>query len=122
MAKDRTDLVHRALRNLGVLPQGQSPSPEEYNSVDELIEPMIEDLIERDIIDIKDVDAIEEKYFLQLGHLLAWAASPAFGMQNDQALAAMAQKAEEDFNEMDRISTRYNHMREMRSDYKMRRA
>ena len=96
MAKTRTDLVHRALKNLGVLPQGQNPGAEEYNSVNALVDPMIEDLIARDIVHIQDVDAIEDKYFLALGHVLAGHSQSEFGMQNDPALTARAQKGEKD--------------------------
>ena len=88
MAKTREELVYQALYNLGVLPQGQNPGAEEYASVDGLVDPMIEDLIARNITHIVDIDAIEEKHFLHLGDILAgWSAS-IFGMQNDQALAA----------------------------------
>jgi alpha-ketoglutarate-dependent taurine dioxygenase len=117
MAKSRSDLVHRALKNLGVLPQGQTPGAEEYNQVDALIDPMIEDLIARDIVFIEDVDAIDEKYFLHLGHVLAGLAQSEFGMQNDPALTARARRADEDLDEMDRNTLRYLHTRTMRTDY-----
>ena len=105
------------MRNLGVLPKGQNPSAEEYNQVDALIDPMIEDLIARDIIHIQDVNAIEDKYFLHLGHVLAGLAQSEFGMQNDQALTARHMKGEADLEEIDRLSVRYQHMRTMRTDY-----
>jgi hypothetical protein len=115
--KTRQDLVYRALRNLGVLPMGQNPGAEENNSVDALIDPMIEDLIARDIVFVEDVDAIEDKYFVHLGHILAGQCAAEFGMQNDQAIAARMIKAEQDLNEIDRNSVRYTHMRTMRTDY-----
>jgi hypothetical protein len=96
VAQTRQSLVHRALYNLGVLPQGQNPGAEEYNQVDALIDPMIEELIGRDVVFIEDADAIEDKYFLALGHVLAGQAQSLFGMQNDPALAARAQKGEKD--------------------------
>jgi hypothetical protein len=100
MAKTRLDLVHRALKNLGVLPAGQNPSAEEYNSVDALVDPMVEDLIGRDIVFIEDVDAIEDKYFLHLGHVLAGHSAAEFGMQNDQAIAARMVKGEQDLEKI----------------------
>jgi hypothetical protein len=115
--KTRTELVHRALRNLGALPQGQTPDAEEYNTIDALIDPMIEDLIARNIIHIVDVDAIEEKHFVHLGHILAGHALSEFGLQNDPALTARAQKAESDLDEMDHLTLRYRHMRTMRTDF-----
>jgi hypothetical protein len=120
--KSRTELIHRALKNLGVLPQGETPSAQEYNSIDALVDPMIEDLIARDIIHIVDVDAIEEKHFVHLGHILAGHALSEFGSQNDPALTARAQKAETDLDEMDHLTVRYRHWRTMRSDYPVDRA
>jgi hypothetical protein len=96
MAKTRQDLVYRALYNLGVLPHGQNPGAEEYSSVDALVDPMVEDLIARDVVHIQDVDAIEEKYFLHLGSVLAGHSAAVFGMQSDPAIAARAQKGEAD--------------------------
>jgi hypothetical protein len=96
VAKTRANLVYQALYNLGVLPQGQNPGSEEYNAVDDLVDPMVEDLIGRDVVFIEDVDAIEEKYFLALANVLAGHSSSLFGMQNDPALAVRAQKGEKD--------------------------
>lgn len=90
----RTDLVHKALKNLGVLPQGQSPSAEEYNQVNALVEPMIEDLAGRDIVTLTSTALFEDKYFLSLGHVLAGHAQSEFGMQRDAALTARALAAE----------------------------
>ena len=42
--KTRTDLIHRTLRNLGALPQGQTPSVEESDSIDDLIDPVFAQL------------------------------------------------------------------------------
>ena len=115
--KTRTELVHRALRNLGALPQGESPDVQEFNNVDALIDPMIEDLIARNISHIRDVDAIEDHHFLALGHVLAGHALSEFGLQNDPALAARAQKGEQDLKEIDMNTVRYKHMYTMHSDY-----
>jgi hypothetical protein len=100
MSKTRADLVHRALKNLGVLPQGQTPSAEEYNSVNALIDPMTEELIGRDIVFIESPEAIEDRYFLALGHVLAGQAAAEFGMQNDQAIAARMVKGEHDLEKI----------------------
>jgi hypothetical protein len=100
MAKTRADLVNRALYNLGVLPQGQTANAEDFNAVDALVDPMIEDLIGRDIVFVEDVDAIDEKYFLHLGHVLAGHAASIYGMQNDAALAAKMIKGEQDLQRL----------------------
>jgi hypothetical protein len=101
MAQSRQALVYRALYNLGVLPQGQNPGNEEYNAVDGLVDPMLEELIAKDVAFIEDVEAIEDKYFLALGAVLAGHAAPVFGFQNDIALATRALKGEQD---LERIS------------------
>ena len=100
MAKTRIELVHRGLKNLGVLPQGQTPSAEEFNSVDDLVDSVIEDLIARDIYYLQDADAVPEEAFMPLGHVLAWASAAEFGSQADAALAALAQKAEIDLKKI----------------------
>jgi hypothetical protein len=119
--KSRTDLVHRALKNLGVLPAGMTPSVQEFNAVNDLVDAMIEDLIARDVYYVEDVDAIDEKAFIALGHVLTGIALPEFGLQNDAALTARAQRGEEDLRQMDRNAVRYVHERTMRTDYPTRR-
>ena len=96
MAKTRKDLVYRALKNLGVLPSGQNPSDEEYDAVNDIADSVVEDLVERDVYFLQDIDAVPENAFLPLGHVLAWAAASEFGMLGDQALAAKSQRAEMD--------------------------
>lgn len=96
MARTKTDLVYKALFNLGVTPSGQTPGVEEYNAVLDLVDGVIEDLIERDIYYLVDVDAIPEAPFIHIAHVLAYAAAPEFGAAGDVSLAAKAQKAEMD--------------------------
>jgi hypothetical protein len=117
--KTRTDLIHRALRNLGALPQGASPSAEEYQSISDLVDSMLAELQVRDIIYIASADQIEDEHFIPLGNILAWKAAPEFGAASDQALAALATQAEMFLSEMDRLDIKYTgrHMRTMRSDY-----
>ena len=93
--KNRADLIARGLRNLGALPQGQAPNAEDEQSLSDLIDPMIADLIARDVNLIAiDPDAIEDQYFIPLGYLLSWAAAPEFGQAENQGLAALAEQAE----------------------------
>lgn len=108
MAKTRSDLVYRALKNLGALPAGQTPSNEEYNSVDGLIDAMVEDLLGRDIVFIEDADVIEDRYFLALGNVLAGHAAAEFGMQNDSAIAARMIKGEKDLETIASTRPTYN--------------
>lgn len=107
MAKSRQDLVNQALFNLGVLVIGQNAGAEEYNLVDGIVDPMLEELIGRDIVFVQDVDAIEDRYFLSLGHVLAGQAASLFGMQNDQALAARMIKGEKDLRVLSAMRPTY---------------
>ncbi len=103
MAKSRVDLVERALKNLGVLPQGQSPNIQEFNAVDALVDTTIEDLIGRDVVYIDDIEAIDEKYFMPLGLILASNCRAEFGLGSDPALPALAIKAEKDLQQISRV-------------------
>jgi hypothetical protein len=92
----RADLIYRALRNLGALPQGQTADADTYTAVSDLIPGLLAELEARDVLYIKDIDTydLEDKYLQPLGHILAWRAAPEFGAANDQALAALATQAE----------------------------
>jgi hypothetical protein len=101
MAKTRVELIHRTLRNLGVLPQGQSPSAEESQSVDDLIDPTLAELKTRQVC-LTDIDAdnIEDEFFLPLGRIMAAAAAPEFGQDQNQAIWALKERAELDLKKM----------------------
>jgi hypothetical protein len=99
--KTRTDLIHRTLRNLGVLPQGQSPSAEESQSISDLIDSTIDELKVRKVtlVDI-NADYIEEEFFLPLGRIMAAVAAPEFGQDQNQAIWALKERAELDLKKM----------------------
>jgi hypothetical protein len=99
--KNRTDLIHRTLRNLGVLPQGQSPSAEESQSIDDLIDPTLEELKVRQVC-LTNIDSnyIEDEFFLPLGRIMAAAAAPEFGQDQNQAIWALKERAELDLKKM----------------------
>jgi hypothetical protein len=119
--KSKADLIHRALRSLGALPQGQSPAAEEYQSISDLLDALVAELEARDIIYLQDITTfgLEDKYFMPLANILAWRAAPEFGAANDATLAALATQGQEYLNEMDRLDVHWNgtHQRTMRSDY-----
>jgi hypothetical protein len=116
MAKSRTDLIHRTLRNLGVLPQGQSPSAEDYQSISDLIDVTVDNLRVRNIAKIDSVDYLDDEFFLPLADVVAWKAAPEFGQGGDVGLAAHFAAAEIDLKYM------YDNLyrqppRTMRTDY-----
>jgi hypothetical protein len=55
---------------------------------------VLESLSARDIYYVSDEAAIPDKAFIELGHCLAWACAPEFGVHNDAALSALSQRAE----------------------------
>lgn len=95
----REQLVTRALRVLGVVPQGQTPDAEDMTVVDDLVIPLIARLNaeqityhmdgEGNVTQLDDPDAIPAKAFMDVAILLAAAAMQDFGVsalpQNDPA-------------------------------------
>jgi hypothetical protein len=119
----RSELINQVLTNLGVLPVGEAPDADTSAAVDNLIDGLVAELEARDIINLKDIDTygVEEKHLQPLARILTWRAAPAFGLQNDSGLAAMAVQGEDYLREMDRKETHWNgkHWRTMRSDYSL---
>lgn len=107
MAKTRTDLIHRALKNLGVLPQGSDPSDDVYDSVDEHVDPMLASLAQLDVVNIKNAEEIDDEYFLPLGHILADTVKAEFGAVQDVNLLALAEAAKRDLKTMQSTKPTY---------------
>lgn len=78
-SKTRVQLIERALKSLGQLDPGEAPSPEDYATVDDLIDPLVAQLAADEVVYIQDTDTIELEYYLPLARLLANAAGPDFG-------------------------------------------
>jgi hypothetical protein len=103
----RTELIHRTLRNLGALPQGQSPSNEDSESISDIIDWTVAELEKRDVVYIADVDNLESEFVQPLAHIIAWRAAPEFGAASDQALAALAVQAEMHLKNMESARPTY---------------
>lgn len=71
--------------------------------MDALVDPTIEDLIHRDVVYIDDVEAIDDKYFMPLGLILASNCRAEFGLADDPALPALALNAEKDLRQISRV-------------------
>jgi len=81
--RTRRDLVTHALGDLGILAAGQDPEAEDFDTVDEHVEPTIAMLTARDLPGIPDIDDIDEiplEVFLPLAILLADQAASHFGL------------------------------------------
>jgi hypothetical protein len=115
---ERTDLIHRALRNLGVLPQGQAPSAEDYQSISDILDWVIADLENRNIIRGISADYPDDEFMLPLAHCVAAAAAPEFGQEQNQAIWALKERAEIDLKEIyNRTWLHDINRRTMRTDY-----
>jgi hypothetical protein len=89
MAKTRVELVYQTLRNLGALPMGQDPSDEDYNLVNDLIEPVQAMLRERDVYFLTDADVIPDEAYISLAHVMAAYSASSFGQQADNRIMAL---------------------------------
>jgi hypothetical protein len=107
MTKSRDDLVLRALRNLGVLPQGQTADADMYQSVDDLVVPTLSELSALDVTFVPDAEQIPEEQFNSLGHVLASEARAEFGLADDTAIVALAEKAKNDLVYMNALQATY---------------
>lgn len=100
MSWTRADAIRQTLSNLGAL-GNDTPSDEDSQKVDRIIDPVVESLSRRSKYTFSDVGslgpadgAIEDEGALDLCHCLAWAAAPSFGQLNDPALKALKEEAE----------------------------
>lgn len=88
IVKTRTQLIHRALAAIGALEPGEAPSTEDYDTMDNLVDPMIAQLSADQIIYIADTNEIPVEFFIPLANLLGNMAGPDFGSPvNDDARA-----------------------------------
>lgn len=84
--KSRAQLIERALKNIGALEPGETPSAEDSDTMDGLIDPLVAQLAKDQICYITDTDEIELEVFMPLARLLANMAGPDFGSAiNEQA-------------------------------------
>lgn len=101
MNKTRADLIKQVIINLGKLGNDE-PSSEDSDKVDRVIDPTVSSLGARNIYTVNDagvegteeVGSIEPEIFLELADCVALAAAPAFNMEGDAKLIALAARAE----------------------------
>lgn len=77
--KTRTQLIHRALAVIGALEPGEAPSTEDFNTMDNLVDPLIAQLTADEVIYIDNSEEIPVAYFMPLANLLGNMAGPDFG-------------------------------------------
>jgi hypothetical protein len=81
ITKTRTDLIERAATELGALTSGQNLEQEDSDAIDNLVDPLIQQLALDGVVNIQDTGAIESEFFISLSKLLANEAAPSFGQQ-----------------------------------------
>jgi len=85
--KTRDQLIRRAAENLGLVQPGEPLSAEDQDTLDNLVDPLIAQLLSDSIVYIDDAEAIDVSLFLPLAAVLANYAGPSFGAPiNDAAL------------------------------------
>ncbi len=91
MTKTRNELVNRALKELGVVGSGQTAEAEDFDEIDDAVEPVMSDLATRDIWVWGNPDEYDDDAFDHLAVLLANARARAFGVQPDEQKRLLAE-------------------------------
>jgi hypothetical protein len=81
VVKTRADLIERAGTELGAKVTGQPMSAEDYEAIDNLVDPLVMQLSFDNVVYIQDTDAIQVEFFIPLGRLLANECAISFGQQ-----------------------------------------
>jgi len=106
--KTRRDLVDQSLANLGVLAAGQTPSAEDVARMDGYVDPVVEGLAEREIVEVDDLDQIPAAWFLPLSYIVSGAAAADFGAANDPRVILLGDRGEKLLHEMLQTRATYN--------------
>jgi hypothetical protein len=91
--RTRSELIFQAAKRLGILAAGQSLAAEDFDDIDALLEPLVQELAARRIYALGDAEAIEDAAFLSLADLLALEAAPIFGLTAENLAAKGLVKA-----------------------------
>jgi hypothetical protein len=108
MSKTRAELVNEALTRLGGKAAGQDASTEDYDYVDDQVEPVLDDLASREISVAAPSD-IPNDQFLHLAAVLAFHACDYFGVVGEEyaKLERKRLQAEKDLKFLTRGTTLY---------------
>lgn len=80
----RQELIERTLKLLNVLAAGQSPEPEDVETVDKYIDGLIDELSDNGTIYSSDKQQFEDKFIDPLATILGDVAAPDFGQGRDR--------------------------------------
>jgi hypothetical protein len=79
ISKTREDLIFRAATEVGALVAGQSLAAEDYDTFDNMIDPLCQQLSFDGVAHIQDTNAIQPEFFIPLARLLANETAISFG-------------------------------------------
>lgn len=83
ITKTRNQLINKALENLHVIGTGQSAEADDHAKMDEVVDPLLEQLAVDEVVEIANPDEIPNAIFLPLAELLANAAASGFSQDYD---------------------------------------
>lgn len=118
--KTQAELVQVTLQNLGVLAAGQSVAAEDSDLIVLRLEPKAEELNNRNICWISDLDNIDNAMFLPFADIMAAECATVFNVSapKKQALMALAARSEQTLKDVVRLrGTRKN----LQTDYPVQR-
>lgn len=84
MPKTRAQLVNETLTRLGALPAGQEAAPEDYAYVDGQVEPVLDDLSQRNVA-VATPGGVPDAAYLHIAAVLAYHCRGYFGVVGQEA-------------------------------------
>lgn len=94
----REQLVNRSLRKLGVIGAGQAASAEDFAVVNEVVQPIMDDLGTRSIYFWGDPDQIDDASSEHLAEILANSCAKDFGKAPDENVRLLAERRLRELN------------------------
>jgi hypothetical protein len=90
--KTRTDLITATILLLNTYGAGQTPEPEDIDTIDGMMDGKLAELNRRDVYWSADVDEFDDEFIDPLSIILANQAAPTFGQPRSPDSAAMAER------------------------------
>lgn len=90
--KTRDEFISRIAKNLGVLASGQNISTEDYASIEEAIDPSLDQVAAEEIVYVGDTSAIPNEWFFSLAAVVAFDLSADFSKFGEE-LVSLERKA-----------------------------
>lgn len=102
--KTRAELINQVLDNLGILVPSQSPTDENVDRIDKLLDAVLASLANREIVYIADAGSpspptggeFDETIFLAVADMVALRVAGAFNLAGDANLQRLADQSEEE--------------------------